>query len=150
MTDHKPFTAEQLDELDKLGPGELLTSELERLIAQAREEIRLRENAPVIAEIKELRFAYIRGEKLWRELLACVDRLVEPTEAPAARAKRELGEWLAANQGWTFATEENDRCTSESERWICMIHASAKMVCRWGTTEHEAITAALREAKEKP
>ena len=228
MTSHKPFTAEQLDELDKLGPGELLTSELERLIAQAREEIRLREeNARLCVDLKAaVRDVVDRASlqlQAQNEILdealkqtnllvpdQCVDihgqhygiascrevllalkaetgapedpaarakrevdktmphsanpgiayavaKAQETTDAlgltsPLTRAKRELGEFLVSPEGQGFSVRIVDRGPTwiAPERWIIRLRSSMIAITRYEPTEHEAITAALRAAKETP
>ena len=71
-------------------------------------------------------------------------------EDPAARAKRELGEWLVEDQCRAFALAEPH---SVRMHWECMLwleydrgDGPPSFHAR-GSTEHEAITAALRVAK---
>ena len=142
MTSHKPFTAEQLDELEQ--ELELCTyvrlraeylpedsGKLSRLIAQAREEIRLRK------ECGRLAVAADKATCAYEALLG---------DDPAARAKRELGELLIREH---VRVHRNGPSWVDEERFTCELQLDVDRFVRHGATEHEAITAALRAAKEQ-
>lgn len=71
-------------------------------------------------------------------------------EEPAARAKRELGVWLVSPDGQGFSVTIKDRGPTwiSQERWRCVLRGHTSTFTRCEPTEHEAITAALRAAKE--
>lgn len=161
MTDHKPFTAEQLDRIETASFFAQSSEEHEvtlRLIAQAREEIRLREELAHLAWkwLREHGDSYDQSKnECHMQLLTAIGYFGRDAD-PAARAKRELGEWLVEDQCRAFAIEY----TGSAEGGFiygCMLWREydrgldAPDVEQWADTEHEAITAALRAAKgEKP
>lgn len=163
MTDHKPFTAEQLDEFGQRtqSPDYAIVGatyeEWNRLIAQAREEIRLREE-------REER----QNPELWKRIRAKLARALPAvssanlsdaadaamsavfgnspiaTEGPAARAKRELGELLIREH---VRVHRNGPSWVDEERFTCELQLDVDRFVRHGATENEAIAAALRAAK---
>ena len=136
MTSHKPFTAEQLDEFGQRtqSPDYAIVGatyeEWNRLIAQAREEIRLRE------ECGRLAVAADKATCAYEALLG---------DDPAARAKRELGELLIREH---VRVHRNGPSWVDEERFTCELQLDVDRFVRHGATENEAITAALRAAKE--
>ena len=171
MTSPKPFTAEELDELEQ--ELELCTyvrlraeylpedsGKLSRLIAQAREAIRLRESQCAYVECWGNYGPYGGASNEpcgWsgprpadNVCPTCHAGYLRPTDDPAARAKRELGEFLVSNSGWTQWREDRGE-EYEDERWVCQLtHATGHGHKKFRPTEHEAISAALRAAKETP
>lgn len=165
MSDHKPLSDEELNELAVDTPdGSEVACGAEywhRLISQARDANRLREGGAFRAGAEAFKRAALENEEArlkrelyngthvgtaesWRQNYTC--RYVElPTEDPAARAKRELGEWLAADYRYRSAKlqEHGDRFR------VHLIRGGYDNVTGpWCATEHEAITAALKAARE--
>lgn len=83
----------------------------------------------------------------WRQNYTC--RHVElPTEDPAARAKRELGEWLATD----YHSRKARLQTRAGDRFRMALYGAKSnpyvlVTGEWCATEYEAITTALRAAK---
>lgn len=133
MTDHKPLSDEDLRRLEResnwIGPSELK----EQLIAQAREANRLREE-------RDSRNA------LWDKVDALAANVLVKAEDPAARAKRELGEWLLSEHVDVYQTDASRY--PDNKRWACWIRAASGYRECYGPTEHDAITAAIKAARE--
>lgn len=138
MTSNKPFTDEELDTFMR---REATVDDFERLIAQSREEIQLRARLHSWAD--QLRAEHNIGKFIADELETRMGRI----EGPAARAKRELGEWLAQHQRWAYSTEENTTNWSDAERWTCLLFTTTMSIRRLAPTEAEAILSALQAAR---
>ena len=160
MTDPTPLTAEELDEkLELVQSGTpLLMATQVRLIAQAREEIRLREENRTLREAcADLAGVIVANADSVPDVVldawGPVDHLLArlgDSDDPAARAKRELGVWLVSPDGQGFSVTIKDRGPTwiSQERWRCVLRGHTSTFTRCEPTEHEAIAAALRAAKE--
>lgn len=132
MTTHKPFTNEELDELARLNRQHttLSLADTATLIAQAREEIRLREAIDsVLTDTRSL------------------EEILSGVTDPTARAKRELGEWLSScpHRSWArYESTEPDEVRIVLSEWSNDVSRSDWVPL---TVEHEAILSALAKAK---
>lgn len=151
MTDPKPFTAEQLDRIETASKFLAQSPEehevMLRLIAQTREEIRLQGVIEAVAAF--LRNGPPAATVERREVLRFICYEQQASVDPAARAKRELGEWLAEREFRMYVWMEHSERFGPAGRFQLSLRDCGRHIegerC---ATKSEAITAALRAAKE--